>query len=804
MSDETIAASDPQASRGWRLGWAGVSALALLAGALLAACGGSDDAPPSEVSATIGAAGGTLDGPDGARVVIPPGALARDTLIAIARSDKGGPAGGPAGYERNGATYEFTPHDIAFAQPVSIRIPATSPPQAGVNEVFRASLDDAWQSIGSPVGGGFAEWQSPSFSWYTFWACAIPVPSPDPYPCQMPLGITNITTVPADALTLLWASAQQARREFSVRVATTLQLTAAYTAPPDCADARIKFQRRRPGDAKIQVLSEGPVAVTTSADGFSIKATSSYTVDLTDADPPGTFIQSQFSCRRAYQPPAYANLPPDQQREGATDTMRFDAQIPPAPPSPKHTVGGSVSGLGGAGLVLQNNGGDNLAVAADGPFTFAMAINRGAAFNVSVLTQPAGQACTVQNGSGSAAADVSNVLVSCITPVNQPLKGLAIAAGFQNSLVVANDGTVWAWGNLVDPVSGGFKATGPWAARPVQVQGLTGVSSVALAAESQAFYALHKDGTVSAWGRNEVGQLGDRSTTDRPMPVKVLQDASTPMDEVCAIAASNHILVMARQTGCSPGQRDIDFGPWIAGLFQGTSIGGANAAGLPFNGAIARLVQGWPVGRSAGEAVGTLSASHGANDRGAVYIRTGRGVQYVWGDNASNRLGAGAAVAFAEKAGGPVAADVAVVGLFGFEVGASFAIGITETRTLVAIGRNLEGQLGDGTDISRPTPVDVLGLAAVSGLSAGQTNAAAITKGELWAWGTLGTAYAHMQPTRLGTGTGFTKVAMGDTHGLAIGPNGEVHSWGEPSGGALGDGTTSGPIRSAPTVVIRP
>lgn len=80
-----------------------------------------------------------------------------------------------------------------------------------------------------------------------------------------------------------------------------------------------------------------------------------------------------------------------------------------------HSVGGSVSGLTGT-LILQNNGGDDLGIAADGTFTFAKEIASGGAYAVSVLQQPAGQTCAVANGSGTmGAADVANVSVTCVT-----------------------------------------------------------------------------------------------------------------------------------------------------------------------------------------------------------------------------------------------------------------------------------------------------------------------------------------------------------------------------------------------------
>jgi len=80
-----------------------------------------------------------------------------------------------------------------------------------------------------------------------------------------------------------------------------------------------------------------------------------------------------------------------------------------------YTIGGTVSGLSGTGLVLQNNGGNNLAVSANGSFTFGTPIDSGSAYNVAVLTQPSGpaQACTVTSGTGTATANVTSVVVTC-------------------------------------------------------------------------------------------------------------------------------------------------------------------------------------------------------------------------------------------------------------------------------------------------------------------------------------------------------------------------------------------------------
>ncbi len=80
-----------------------------------------------------------------------------------------------------------------------------------------------------------------------------------------------------------------------------------------------------------------------------------------------------------------------------------------------YTVGGTVSGLSGT-VVLQDNGGDNLTINSNGSFTFATPIAQGASYNVTVLTQPTGQTCSVTNGSGTmGGANVTNVGVNCVT-----------------------------------------------------------------------------------------------------------------------------------------------------------------------------------------------------------------------------------------------------------------------------------------------------------------------------------------------------------------------------------------------------
>lgn len=78
------------------------------------------------------------------------------------------------------------------------------------------------------------------------------------------------------------------------------------------------------------------------------------------------------------------------------------------------TIGGTVSGLTGTGLVLQDNAGDDLAISADGAFVFSTAVASGETYAVTVKTHPSGQVCTIANGAGRVdASNVTSVQVAC-------------------------------------------------------------------------------------------------------------------------------------------------------------------------------------------------------------------------------------------------------------------------------------------------------------------------------------------------------------------------------------------------------
>jgi len=118
-----------------------------------------------------------------------------------------------------------------------------------------------------------------------------------------------------------------------------------------------------------------------------------------------------------------------------------------------YTVGGTVTGLLGS-VVLQNNGGDNDTLSANGTFAFATPLATGAAFDVTIQMQPGApaQTCTVMGGTGTvASANVLSVAVTCVTTtftVGGTITGLA--AG--DSLTLEDNGV----DNLIRGSNGSF------------------------------------------------------------------------------------------------------------------------------------------------------------------------------------------------------------------------------------------------------------------------------------------------------------------------------------------------------------
>ncbi len=162
--------------------------------------------------------------------------------------------------------------------------------------------------------------------------------------------------------------------------------------------------------------------------------------------------------------------------------------------NPKHTIGGTVTGLSEAGLVLQNNGGDDLALSMNGQFAFATPISEGASYAVSVKTQPPGKTCSVLNGTGIVpAGDVTDVTVTCnamVYLVGGTASGLA-----GGTVVLQNNGS----DDLSLSANGSFTFVTPLAS------GATYLVTVKTQPAGQICSVTNGNGTSSGWNIIDVG-----------------------------------------------------------------------------------------------------------------------------------------------------------------------------------------------------------------------------------------------------------------------------------------------------------
>jgi len=129
-----------------------------------------------------------------------------------------------------------------------------------------------------------------------------------------------------------------------------------------------------------------------------------------------------------------------------------------------------------------------------------------------------------QMGNGSTRSSAVPVQVKSPDGKGVFKDAVAVAAGHTHACALKADGTVWVWG-LNDRGQLGNGSKVKQSALPVQVKTPDGKGFlndvIGIAAGVGHCLAVRKDGTVLAWGENVVGQVGDGTTTDRFLPVKV-------------------------------------------------------------------------------------------------------------------------------------------------------------------------------------------------------------------------------------------------------------------------------------------
>ena len=150
-------------------------------------------------------------------------------------------------------------------------------------------------------------------------------------------------------------------------------------------------------------------------------------------------------------------------------------------------------------------------------FAKELVVSAGSSHNVAIKSDSTvvtwGDNSYGQLGDGTTTNRTSPVAVSGLTEV------VAVAAGNNHTVALKSDGTVVAWGsNYLGQLGDGTTTD---RTSPAAVPGLTGVVAMAEGVSRYHNVALKSDGTVVAWGSNNLGQLGDGTTISRYTPVAV-------------------------------------------------------------------------------------------------------------------------------------------------------------------------------------------------------------------------------------------------------------------------------------------
>ncbi len=350
-------------------------------------------------------------------------------------------------------------------------------------------------------------------------------------------------------------------------------------------------------------------------------------------------------------------------------------------------------------------------------------------------------------------------------PVSGGLSFASVSLGGFHTCGVTTAGRAHCWGVNADGELADGTLTDKSAPSPVT----GGLAFASVSAGYLHTCGVTTDGQAYCWGANSSGQLGQASApADRSAP--------TPVPGGLAFASLS--AGYAHTCGVT---RDAQAYCW-----------GANGSGQLGDGTFTDRYAPTPV--AGGLAFVSVSAGQ-AHTCGMTLA----GQVYCWGRNLEGQLGDATAPAD-RSAPAPVSGELAFASL---SAGEAHTCGVTTAGEVYCWGRNIHGQLGDGTlpDKAAPTPVAVgFTLAAVS---AGHVHSCGVTAGaEADCWGVvlLSTGLTSwILPAPVPGGLAFASLTAGAFYTCGVTTGGQAYCWGLNGYGQLGDGTLTD--RSDPVLV---